>query len=341
MDYTIHENFIELKKLGKCKKLTGTRFATIMGLNAWSTPFEVWCEITKLYQKPFEETIYTKAGKIIEPKVADYLRKVYFIELKSPEDVYGQDYFKKTWGDFFPDHKILGGMWDFIGANDPVVVEVKTTKRAEDWALDIPIYYKLQAALYAHLLGVDDVIVPVSFLEEKDYINPEAFEPNAENTKIYTFKMSEDFPDFEQRYIEPALEWWDKYIANAVSPEFDEKKDAEILKELRKNKVEPAGDEIEALLQEADKLTTIIEAAESKIQDKKDRLKEIDDQIKKYMAQQFRAGDKKVEINSPEHIWTLTKASRSSVDSAALKNDGLYDLYTKTSETLTLKKVKK
>lgn len=41
------------------KKLTATRFATVLGLNPWSTPFEVWCEITRTYQKPFEETIYT------------------------------------------------------------------------------------------------------------------------------------------------------------------------------------------------------------------------------------------------------------------------------------------
>lgn len=26
----------------KPKKLTGTRFAAVMGLNAWSTPFEIW-----------------------------------------------------------------------------------------------------------------------------------------------------------------------------------------------------------------------------------------------------------------------------------------------------------
>ena len=38
------------------KKLTATRFATVLGLNPWSTPFEEWCEITRTYQKPFEET---------------------------------------------------------------------------------------------------------------------------------------------------------------------------------------------------------------------------------------------------------------------------------------------
>ena len=166
------ENRIKVDPPKKPKKLTATRFATILGLNAWATPFEAWCAITRTYEEPFEDTIYTKAGKVIEPKVIEYLNDVMFMDIKSPTDVYGPDYFKKTWGDFFPDQKTLGGMWDAIG--DDFVVEIKTTKRAEDWSYDVPIYYKLQAALYAWLLGFDNVVVTVSFLEDKDYANPEA-----------------------------------------------------------------------------------------------------------------------------------------------------------------------
>ncbi len=59
------------------KKITGTRFAAIMGLNRWSTPFEAWCAITRTYEKPFEDTIYTIAGKIIEPKQAEYMRRAF------------------------------------------------------------------------------------------------------------------------------------------------------------------------------------------------------------------------------------------------------------------------
>ena len=29
------------------KKVTGTRFAAIMGLNQWTTPFNAWCAITR------------------------------------------------------------------------------------------------------------------------------------------------------------------------------------------------------------------------------------------------------------------------------------------------------
>ena len=93
------------------KKCTGTRFAAIMGLNAWTTPFNAWCAITRTYEEPFEDTIYTLAGKAIEPKQAEYMREKYFWKkLVTPTDVYGEDYFKKTWGDFFKDEPIFGGM---------------------------------------------------------------------------------------------------------------------------------------------------------------------------------------------------------------------------------------
>ena len=39
-------------------------------------------------------------------------------------------------------------------------------------------YYALQAALYAYLLGVDNVVMVASFLEEKDYNDPAKFVPN-------------------------------------------------------------------------------------------------------------------------------------------------------------------
>lgn len=332
----INNNQIKVDPPKKPKKMTATRFATVLGLNAWSTPFEAWCAITRTYEEPFEDTVYTIAGKVIEPKVIEYLNDVMFMDIKSPTDVYGPDYFKKTWGDFFSDWDALGGMWDAIG--DDFVVEIKTTKRAEDWATDVPIYYKLQAALYAYLLGFENVVVTVSFLEEKDYANPEAFEPSYKNTKIYEFKLSEAFPDFEDRYVKPALAFWKDHVLTGISPEFDEKKDADILKVLRKNTIEPDDKGIEKLIAEADRIQASIDKAEAKLADKKSRLKEIDGIVKKYMSGQFRDGDKKVETKGKKYIWTLTKSVRKTVDNNALKADGLYEKYLKESESLTLKK---
>ena len=326
----------------KPKKLTATRFATIMGLNTWSTPFSAWCEMTRTYEEPFEDNIYTAAGKVIEPKICNYLKSRYFMDIKSPTDVYGADYFKKTWGDFFPDSEALGGMWDFLG--DDFIVEVKTTKRVEDWKgvdgkVEPPIYYKLQAALYAYLLGFDDVVMTCSFLQDKDYVNPEAFVPNVDNTVVIEFKVSEEFPTFKESYVDPALKFWRDHVLTGISPAFDEKKDAEILKVLRKNVTEAEDADIAKLMAEGDKLRASIDKAEEKIADKKKRLKEIEETVKKSMVNQFRDGDKKVEIGTSKYTWTLTKSDRNSLDSTALKKElpDVFKKYTKVTDVYTLK----
>lgn len=345
MSYKIVNNHIELDTLPKkLKKMTATRFATVMGLNAWKTPFSAWCEITKTYEDPFVESIYTKAGKVIEPKICEYLRNRYFMDIKSPTDVYGEDYFRKTWGDFFPDVEALGGSWDFLG--DDFVVEVKTTKRVEDWrgvdgTVEPPIYYKLQASLYAYLLGFDNVVMTCSFLQDKDYANPEAFVPTVDNTVVIEFKLSEAFPTFKESYIDPALKFWRDHVLTGISPEFDEKKDGDILKELRKNVTEASDKDIAELMAEADKLRVSVDKAEAKIADKKKRIKEIEDKVKESMKSQFRDGDKKVEIAGVKYTWTLSKSERNNLDSTKLKKElpDVFTKYSKKSEVYSLKTV--
>ena len=320
----ISDSRIKVDPPKRPKKLTATRFAAIMNLNKWSSPFAAWCEMTRTYEEPFKETIYTNAGKVIEPKLCEYLRKRYFMDIKTPTDVYGPDYFKRTYGDFFPQNEALGGMWDFLG--DDFVVEAKTTKRVEDWrgpdgSVEPPVYYKLQASLYAYLLGFDDVVMICGFLEDKDYEDPDAWEPNVNNTVVVEFKVSEEYPTFKESYVDKAIKFWNDYVLTGISPEFDEKRDAEILKVLRKNTTEASSEEIANLMLEADRLRVTIERSESKLKEKKDRLKEIEDLVKKSMIKQFRDGDKKVEVASKKFNWILTKVVSSRVDTAALKKD--------------------
>lgn len=319
----------------KCtKKVTGTRFATILGLNPWSTPFEMWCAITKTYEKPFEDTIYTIAGKTIEPKQAEYMKKSYGMDLITPTDRYGQDYFNKTWGDFFPENPYFGGMWDYLGVDEngtvDTVLEMKTTKRIEDWQNDAPEYYALQAALYAYLLGVDNVIMVASFLEEKDYEDPSKFVPNIKNTITVEFKVSERYPDFE-RMVAEVKSWWGEYVTGGISPVYDEKKDAEILAALRTHNLTPDTD-IDALIKEAEGLKKEVDMTAAAIADKEKRLKEISDIIKEHAMTQFRDGDKKVEIKGSTYTWTVSRSETTTIDKKALEADGLLEKYQKKSE---------
>lgn len=325
---------IQITPPKRTKKVTGTRFATILGLNPWSTPFEMWCAITKTYEKPFEDTIYTIAGKTIEPKQAEYMKKSYGMDLITPTDRYGQDYFNKTWGDFFPENPYFGGMWDYLGVDEngtvDTVLEMKTTKRIVDWQNDAPEYYALQAALYAYLLGVDNVIMVASFLEEKDYEDPSKFVPNIKNTITVEFKVSERYPDFE-RMVAEVKSWWGEYVTGGISPVYDEKKDAEILAALRTHNLTPDTD-IDALIKEAEGLKKEVDMTAAAIADKEKRLKEISDIIKEHAMTQFRDGDKKVEIKGSTYTWTVSRSETTTIDKKALEADGLLEKYQKKSE---------
>lgn len=332
------DSHIEVTPPKKPKKITATRFATILGLNPWSTAFEMWCEITKTYQKPFEDTVYTIAGKTIEPKQIEYMRSAYgMYNLKTPTDIYGPDYFKKTWGDFFHGTPVLGGMWDsrLVDENGKpeAVLEFKTTKRAEDWANDVPEYYALQAALYAYLLGVDDVIMVASFLESTDYEHPENFTPSANNTITVEFKVSERYPNFH-KMVAQAQAWWNAHVVTGISPDYDEKKDAEILKALRTNEVTDTN--IDALIAEAEGLKAKLEAVYATVADDEKQLKAVTDQIKKYLVGAFRPHDIAVERKGGRYIWSVSKTESSEIDKAAIEADGLLDKYSRKKETFRI-----
>lgn len=330
-------NKIQIIPPKRPKKLTGTRFATIFGLNPWSTPFEIWCEVTRTYQKPFEDTIYTIAGKTIEPKQAEYMKQTYFMSnLVTPTDIWGKDYFRQTYGDFFRESPVLGGMWDYLlygkDGKPTTVLEMKTSKRVEDWKDDIPEYYALQAALYAYLLGVDEVIMVASFLEPKDYDSPEKFVCSGENTITRPFKVSERYPDFEKKYVKPALKWWKDYVESGISPAFDERKDAEILKALRTNNLSPETD-MAALVKEAEDLKAKLDAHAAEVAEDEKRYKVLTDMIKKAAIAQFRDGDKKVSIAGSAYNWEVSRTSTTKIDKDAMKADGILAKYTTTEDS--------
>ena len=349
---------VQVDPIKKNKKITGTHFPTVLGVNPFSTPFEVWCRCTRTYEKPFEGNKYTNAGQVVEPKVFEFLKKSmgFGNKLVTPEDVYGKDHFKKTWGDFYPDKNIFGGMWDALikdeHGNIEYVVEIKTVQvdgrsgtLDERWKDgEAPHYQALQAALYAHLLGVDKVLMVAVALEDKkgDYEHPEQVIPSYSNGNVYIdeFKVSERYPNFDM-YIQQATDWWETYVLTGVSPTYDEKKDAEILKALRTNRPSLEED-IGKLVVEAEILMQDIADVKASISEKEKRLKDIADAIKQYAVNQFRDGDNKVSVKGSRVEFILSKTDSTEIDKESLQADGLLERYSKlkTSYRLTTNKIK-
>ena len=348
------DNHIQVEPIKKNKKITGTHFPTIIGVNPFSTDFEAWCRCTRTFEKPFEGNKWTRAGQIIEPKVFEFLRKSmgFGDRVITPTDVYGENHFQKTWGDFFPSRDIFGGSWDALIRDDKdnieCVVEIKTVQvdgrsgsleqRWKDG--EAPHYQALQASLYAYLLGVDKVLMVAVALEDKkgDYEHPEQVVPSYANENVYTdeFRVSERYPNFDL-YIEQATAWWNAHVLTGISPEFDEKKDAEILKALRTNNLTPDTD-IAKLIAEAESLHYEIDTVEASLEASKKRLKEVTEQIKQYALEQFRDGDTKVSIPGQRYEFVLSKSETTEIDKEALEADGLLEKYNKPNTNYRLTK---
>lgn len=336
-DIKFEDGKVYFSNLPKPKKITGTRFGAVLGANTWQTPFQAWCEITKAWMKPFEGSIYTEAGKVIEDKQLTWFSR--YMPIVRPEDIYGKDFFDKTFGDFFKDNEIFGGMWDSLtGTKDKLtgVIECKTTKRAEDWKDDVPEYYALQASLYAYLLGLDDVYMVVSFLDDGDYDKPEKFVCSVDNTTYVHFSVSERYPDFE-KYVGYCRDWWYTSVLTGISPEYDEVKDKEYLDALRTGII-TEDTNIDLLVAEAEKLYARITEVEDSIKADKKRLSEIESMFKRYAVDNEAEGQTKSIFKGSGMSWVVSKSEKKSVDSEKMKADGIYDKYVKIEDAYTIRK---
>jgi len=333
------------EKPKRIKKITGTRLAPILGLSPWATEFEVWCDMTGVYKKPFEETIYPAAGKIIEPKVIAYLNKRYaFGKLQTPAQYFGGQ--KRYEWDHFPDEPIFGGLWD---ARTPTAIwELKTTKRVEDWykggQFSPPEYYKLQGALYAYLSGLDEFRMVLTILTDKDYEAPEKFEPSPENTIVKKYSVAGEYRHFSA-HLRRATEWYERHIGGLTSPSWDDKKDKEIVQALTTAHVpQPAageeGDIVAELIRRIEPLQARIDAVSEQIAEDEKALKQLKDQLKAELEARMKESDKKIQAAGSRYLFEVSKAAASGVDTDRLKADGLYEKYRKSGFTtkITIKR---
>lgn len=321
------------------KKITGTRFGAVLGYNPWKSEFAAWCEMTNTYKEPFVDNKYTIAGKTIEPIIDEYLKKSYYMtNLVKPEDVYSTNSEPMLKRDFFQYDKIFGGMWDALRLNDDEtidsVIEIKTSSRPEDWEKDIPIYYSLQAALYAWLLKVEKVIIVCSFLQDSEYEDPSKFKPNAKNTIVRTFRVHEKFPNFDL-LIEKAKLWYSEHILTGISPQYLPE-DEDILKALKTKYIDPNTD-IETLLAEYIELEKQSAEVEATLKPLQKRQKALQERIKEYSVSQLGENETTVIIAQNGYKFNTSLSYKKDLDKKKLEEDGLLEHYTITKPIYTLR----
>lgn len=228
----------------RTRKISGTKIGGILGYSKFATPFKVALEIAAIYPGD-KANRYIDAGNYLEPVLRKYLSDDCTALLKEPlslkdgavakvEEPVDKEFCNY---DHFPDNRLFGGMVDgFIRVDGEryAILEIKTSHDRSEWTDEsgnitkIPMTYILQACLYAELAGLEKVVFLVGFLEESDVTHPNLWIPSPENTYIIPIDKIDMKP-----YMDKAAEWYKEYIDNGYTPEWDEEKDADVLKYIR------------------------------------------------------------------------------------------------------------
>lgn len=324
------------------KKITGSRIGGVLGMNKWKTPFMAWCEICRVAEPPFEDSKYTLAGKAIEPTLIEWCKENVSPYILTPQEFYQSS---QLGYDFFPLNPIFGGMWDGVVVDSyreripMAIIEAKTTSRPQDWVDGVPLSYQLQALMYAALLGVERVFVPVAFLSDDDYANPEAFVCTDANTFLYELNVNDPIVDglTIADLMHKAEAWWMTYVRGNQSPHFDEIADRAYLKLMRTSEVESQS--VASMIAEATDIEIEIAVIREKtglgiLEKSLDLLKK---QIKPAIIEMFTDKDEAVSANG----WMVKKSSTVEIDKDALERDGLLDQYSTTKTTFALYKEKR
>lgn len=332
-------------------RITGHRVASVLGLNKYQSPFGAWCEITKLVKLPFEDSKYTLAGKVIEPKLIDFVRNR-FPNVMSIAEYYGNNIDKYKWNNFIEDSNIFGGIIDAVATKEDLktltmIVECKTSSKPHLWENNqVPIEYLLQGCEYSYLKKLDRILFICAFLQDDDYNHPEMFEPNETNTKMVVKKIKDvliEMPNGDMITFDDAIkyceEWWEKYIETGISPKFDEKLDKEYLNILRTSN--PSNDNsLDELCKSAELLEQdIIKIKnETGIESKEKELKTIQEAIKDKMINLLKDGETKMSYG----VYKLngSVSMKFNVEKFTEDNPTLYNKYCEESITYRLNKNK-
>ena len=217
---------LEGKEQLKQKKITGTRLATILGLNKFNSPFSAWAEMTGLY-KPVIPDKYLKVGQILEKPIIKEIEDMYDFNITTFDK-------NEIKFDNFKDNPIFGGMVDGIDEEKRTLIEIKTTnvKNKKYWDRNIPIEYWYQAQLYCELAKLKDILFGVAYIENEDYENPNNIPIDDRDIRIYPIEKA----DIKEE-MQKAIEWYKRCILTYESPKFNpnSEKDMKIVNEIKKN----------------------------------------------------------------------------------------------------------
>ena len=133
VDFTIKNNRIHLStdyllaNNKKFKKITGSRLASIINRNQYTSPAKMWAMMTNIYYEEMDETL-SFVGNAIEPKVKKYVEEKLDISFKqyNPFEVKWDVFDDPIFGGI-PDGEPIDNNGNFLYDKNLPMLEIKTT----------------------------------------------------------------------------------------------------------------------------------------------------------------------------------------------------------------------
>ena len=274
----------------------GSEISAVLNLNRWKTPLQLYLE---------------KTGKVEEKDLSEDEAVGWGIEL---EDVVARKYAKKnnvkvlrTSKDYtHPEHRYIRGHIDRLIAGTDEILEIKTCSayKNKEWeGEDIPFEFICQIQLYLGLTGRNIGHIACLIGGQKYIQKTIAFDP-----ELY------------QMMIDKAVEFWNEHVLKDIPPLATLGDKEALLQLYPKN----ARDDIIIANEDINTAIALRQEISGQIGALEEQKEMLENQIKQVIADN-------IGVETSKYVVTWKPQSRKSVDIEKLKEDSLYEKYSKTS----------
>ena len=292
----------------------GSDAGAIMGLNKWSSPLVVYLDKKGL--EAFKGNMYTRRGKWLEATIRDRCKEELGIMIAPMPYMFYSD------NESFMSANIDGVVYasrktniNGVDVQDMGGLEIKTSERGDGFENDeVPDSYYAQVQHYMAVLDLPYFILSVYII-------------NKDELKHYVIKKDESFIE---KLTEAEFSFWKDYVEMDVMPAPSGcSAESDVISSMFTGSAE----EIK-LDGEDEGLCAAYLSINEEIKVLENRKAQIANRLKmKLLEGQTSSDEKKVRAVAGDYKISYSVYMRKSVDTDALKKDGLYEKYSKESES--------
>lgn len=304
-------------------KITGTKLAPILGASHFSSPFQVACDLLGLGREDISSKSAVQFGIAKESDIVAYLSEAYADvgQFMGSDEALGRKNGSPTDDNSDFEHDLYGGHID--GAviepdGTACILEIKTGD-PQYWVVDgkmqIPENYRMQVALYDRFVmgGVGHAYIALGARESNDSIAN--WTPNADNVFLFPVTFTEEEVD---GWLAQAEEWYAKYIAEGVTPDYDRENKGDV--RMMTHLIAVASGDMQSQVDELCELSARMAVLEDQLAPLKKRADELKDEIR----DNFSVNGKDCQSAS-DGLWKVVVSVRNtpSLDKVLMAKDGI------------------